>query len=354
MPKKLVITSIVGVVLSFGATVIHAKDRVEVNPESLTGWYQIRDIEDAPALVQKGYNLIENTPVTLGPDGYIKGANGDPIVYSTLSCTSCHFDGGRVPEGIPFFQVRDKYAPPGKFWRPKNRTRQIEERINWCLVNCANGQFLPEDSEAMQAMVAYMNWLADGIIDPTMIGPDNWQNIPGHTWPGKASDFLDMHADPLLGEAIYWDRCDRCHGEQGPGQGEYRSGEKKARVPALWGSRSYTKGAFGMHAAPNVTRMIARWMPLGDADLTAQQALDVAGFINTKTRAMGPVTETFFDGDDPASGMPNYLFKPAFWAIGTPIPNDPFPYEQRLLGPWAGIDSWQSELRQQWIDTQQP
>ena len=79
--------------------------------------------------------------------------------------------------------MRDKYASPGKFWRPKNRTRQIEERINWCLVNCANGQMLPEDSREMQAMVAYMNWLADGITDPNMKGPENWQNIPGDPFP---------------------------------------------------------------------------------------------------------------------------------------------------------------------------
>ena len=109
-----------------------------------------------------------------------------------------------------------------------------------------------------------------------------------------------------------------------------------------------------MHAVPNVTRMIARWMPLGDADLSIQEAMDVASFINTKPRAMGPATETFFDGDDPATGMPNNLFKPAFWAIGTPIPGDPFPYEQRLLGPWIDIDVWQEEQRQAWLDSRQP
>jgi hypothetical protein len=52
--------------------------------------------------------------------------------------------------------------------------------------------------------------------------------------------------------------------------------------------------------------------------------------------------------------MPNYLFKPAFWAIGTAIPGDPFPYEQRLLGPWIDIDVWQEEQRQAWLDSQQP
>ncbi len=354
MAKKLLIVSVIAIFITINIGPLHAKNRVDADPDTYEGWYDDRDIEDAPAQVQYGYELIVHTPVTLGPEGYVKGADGNPIVYSTLSCSSCHFDGGRVVEGIPFFQVRDKYAPPGKFWRPKNRVRQIEERINWCLVNCANGQMLEEDSPEMQAMVAYMNWLADGITDPSMKGPENWQNIPGHTWPSLPEDFLEMSADPELGEEIYYNRCDRCHGEQGAGRGEYRRGEEKARVPALWSSRSYTKGAFGMHAVPNVTRMIARWMPLGDADLTLQEAMDVAGFINTKTRPMGPATQTFFDGADPATGMPNYLLKPAYWAIGAPIPDDPFPYEQRLLGPWVNIDEWQATQRQAWLDNAQP
>lgn len=327
-----------------------AKKMVRPDCAAIEGWYNCRDIEDAPQIVQDGFDMIENTPVTLGPYGNIKGDNGDPIVYSTLSCTSCHFGGGQVSEGIPFFQVRDKYAYPGKFWRPKNRTRMVAERINWCLVNCANGQMLEESSYPMQAMVAYINWVAEGLTDPNMIGPDNWPNIPGHTWPPLSADFMSMTASPSNGENIYWNRCDKCHGIQGPGQGRYEEDEPRSRVPALWGSRSYTKGAFGMHAVPNVAKMIARWMPLDDADLSDQEALDVAGFINTRERPMGPYTETFFDGLDPQTGMPNYYFKPAYWSIGTPIPDDPFTYEQRLLGPWAPIQAWQEEQKQLWLE----
>jgi cytochrome c len=145
MSKNLLIVSFITILIATNIGPLHAKNRVDADPDTYEGWYDDRDIEDAPAQVQYGYELILHTPVTLGPDGYVKGTNGDPIVYSTLSCSSCHFDGGRVVEGIPFFQVRDKYAAPGKFWRPKNRVRQIEERIYWCVVNCAYGQMLEED-----------------------------------------------------------------------------------------------------------------------------------------------------------------------------------------------------------------
>ncbi len=109
-----------------------------------------------------------------------------------------------------------------------------------------------------------------------------------------------------------------------------------------------------MHAVPNVMRLIARWMPLGDADLTLQEAMDVAGFINTKSHPMGAAMETFFDGADPANNMPNYLFKPAYRAIGTPISDDSFSYGQRRLGPWPDIDAWQGEQRQAWLENSQP
>ena len=42
---------------------------------------------------------------------------------------------------------------------------------------------LDEDSLEMQAMMAYTNWLTDGIADPDLKDPEDWKNIPGHTLP---------------------------------------------------------------------------------------------------------------------------------------------------------------------------
>lgn len=313
---------------------------------AMSSWYECRDIQDADQIVQDGYNFIHNTPVTLGPWGYVKGADGKPIVNGALSCDSCHFDGGQVPGGIPFFQVRDKYSTP-VYWRAGNKERLVAERINWCLVSCANGQFLPEDSYEMQAMIAYMNWVADGIQDPSMVGGSNYKNIPGHDLPLVNPGALSMKADVAKGRSVYMNRCDECHGDRGPGRGRYDEGEPRARVPALWGSNvSFTKGAQGMYTAPLLATLIKRFMPLGEANLTDQQALDVAGYIDAQPHDMGYATEQFFGGIDPESGtIPNYLFKVSYWPIGVPTPNDPFTFEQRLLGPWQPIEDWQAEQR---------
>lgn len=332
------------------ASEVGAKDMVKADCESMAQWYECRDIEDAPLLAQEGYNMIENTPVTLGPWGDFKGEDGEPIIKTTLSCTSCHFGGGQVPGGMPFFQVRDKYAPPGQYWRAGNKKREIAERINWCLVSCANGQFLPEDSYPMQAMIAYMEWLADGIKDPVMVGPDGWMNIPGHDLPLVSPPALELSADVTAGQRIYEMRCDKCHGIQGPGQGRYEPYEQRARVPALWGSNSYTKGAQGMYTVPLLAHLVKMFMPLGKADLKAQEAIDVAGYINSQKRDMGYATETFFGGDDPETGVPNAFFKPSYFPVGVPVPGDPFSFTQRLLGPWQPIEDWQAEQRQLWTD----
>lgn len=336
------------VVLAAGAA--RADNFVTTDCDAISSWYQCRDIKDAPLLAQDGHEIIYNTPVTLGPWGDYKGADGGPIIYGTLSCTSCHFDGGQVPGGMPFFQVRDKYAPPGQYWRGGNHKREITERINWCLVSCANGQFLPENSYPMQAMIAYMDWIAEGITDISMLGADNWKNIPGKDLPLLNPNALSMKADAAAGQTVYQQRCDKCHGIQGPGQGRYEPYEPRARVPALWGSRSFTKGAQGMYTAPLLAYTIKKFMPIGKAgSLTDQQALDVAGYIVSQKRDMGFATETFFGGSDPATGVPNYYFKPSYFPIGVPIPNDPFSFTQRLLGPWKPIEDWQAQQRALWL-----
>jgi thiosulfate dehydrogenase len=351
MIRKLTLSALLmAMALAIPLSAMAKEETVDRNCASMSDWYECRDIKTAPPLAQEGYELIHNTPITLGPSGYIKGADGKPIINGTYSCDSCHFGGGEIPGGIPFFQVRDKYAGEGYWWPAGNKLRKIRERINWCLVSCANGQFLPEDHPAMDAMVAYMEWLADGIQDPSMLGKEGWKNIPGHDMPLVSPGALKLSANAARGEQIYWESCDECHGDRGPGRGRYDEGEPRARVPALWGAGAFTKGAQGMHTVPQLAFLIKGFMPLGETGLSVQEALDVSGFINTMPRDMGYFTIDYFrEGTDPKTGVPNYLLKPSFFAVGAEIPNDPFSYEQRLLGPWQPIEDWQAAERAKWL-----
>lgn len=347
--RKLILILVMAAALIPGAA-FAGTEMVKTNCESISSWYECRDVATASLLVQDGYEMIHNTPVTLGPWGDYKGPDGGPIIKTTLSCDSCHFDGGQVPGGMPFFQVRDKYAPPGYFWRAGNHNRLIAERINWCMVSCANGQMVDENSYEMQAMIAYINWVAEGITDLNMLSlPDGWKNIPGHDLPVFAENGLSMKADAARGRQVYQSRCDECHGDRGAGQGRYDVGESRARVPALWGSNSFTKGAQGMYTAPLLATLIKKFMPLGEANLSDQQALDAAGYVVSMPHDMGMATETFFGGNDAETGVPNYYFKPSYFPIGVPIPNDPFSFTQRLLGPWQPIEDWQAEQRDAWV-----
>ncbi|MCU0587738.1 MAG: hypothetical protein MUF52_06235 [Syntrophobacteraceae bacterium] len=61
----------------------------------------------------------------------------------------------------------------------------------------------------MQAMVACMNWVAEDIKDPGMVGPDGWKNVPGHDLPLVSPGALDLssgvgiHPGPLYGASIW-------------------------------------------------------------------------------------------------------------------------------------------------------
>jgi hypothetical protein len=101
-----------------------------------------------------------------------------------------------------------------------------------------------------------------------------------------------------------------------------------------------------MYTAPLLAHLIKKFMPLGDADLTDQEALDAAGYIVSQPHDMGYFTDQYWGGVDPVSGtIPNYLFKPSYFPTGLEIPNDPFTFEQRLLGPWQPIEDWQAAQR---------
>ncbi|MFN0248333.1 MAG: c-type cytochrome, partial [Kofleriaceae bacterium] len=108
---------------------------------------------------------------------------------------------------------------------------------------------------------------------------------------------------------------------------------------ALWGDRSFTRGA-AMYSVPQLAFLVRAHMPFGKPDtLSEQQALDIAGYINTQPRKVAH-SATMFCASDPSSGIPNSLYKPAHWNVGCVYPQEPFNETQRLLGPWGPIETW--------------
>ena len=312
---------------------------VEPDCDEMGAWFNCRKIKDAPANVRRGYRYIHHTSKTLGPDGNKKFPDGTPYATTTTACSSCHFTGGHVPFGTPMYQSPAKYAPM-PYFRPLNYNRDLEDSIIDCFRNCMNtDQTLTKNDPVMRDMVAYIEWLADGVTDPNMQGP-GWVNLPGIRLPSVAPDVADMFANSEVGETLYEEECASCHNEDGPGRGEYRRGENRPRVPALWGPDGYTRGA-AFYNSQNLAGYVKQHMPLGDPlTLSAQDALDIAAYINDQPRPDGMADEMFCHIE--TDGIPASLRKPASWLVGCTYPGEPFTDEDILYGPWRFITEWRN------------
>lgn len=182
-------------------------------------------------------------------------------VGNGLNCTSCHLQGGTVPNAGPWVGITGVFPE----YRARNdQVNVLQDRINDCFERSMNGAALPPDSPEMTAIVAYMAWLSQGVPAGVPVEGRGFERIADPPTP-----------DPARGEQLYAQKCVACHGAEGQGldapDGAYA-------FPALWGERSYNLGA-GM-ARLDTAAAFVRWnMPLGQGGtLSDQEAYDVAAY----------------------------------------------------------------------------
>ena len=330
---------------------------VEPNCEAMSSWYQCRDIGTARADVRRGYQYMHNTSRTLGPFGNIKYPDGAPYATAATACSSCHFTGGHVPFGTPVYQSPSKYKPDpltglGPYFGPMGYNRDLEDSIIDCFRNCMNADRSPsKDDPVMRDLVAYIEWVADGIRDPDM--RENWRLLPPEAGPNLPviAGLSTMRANPVRGRSLYRDQCSKCHDKDGAGRGEYRSDEGRPRTPALWGARDGHSRAAAFYRNGVLGAYIQTHMPYGKPNsLNAQAALDIAAYINApdKTRPDG-LADTFYCFDDP-DGIPAALRKPTDWLVGCEYPGEREHFEAQGIdyedmvrnGPWSSLAAWRS------------
>lgn len=334
------------------------RDLVEPDCDAMSHWFECRDIDTAPPGVFLGYLYMHHTSETLGPDGNTKYPDtGEPYVTTVTACSSCHFTGGHVPFGSPVYQSPSKYQLDadtglGRYFRPLGYHRDLEDSIIDCFRNCMNAERAPEkDDPVMVALVNYIHWVSDGIIDPDM--QDDWTLLPpeaGTHLPSIAG-VSSMRADPLRGALLYANNCSDCHDEDSAGAGEYRRGEIRPRIPALWGIvDGYSRGA-AFYRTPVLGAYVQEHMPFDDPQtLSDQDALDIAAFINApdKARPSGMADEMYIHNDP--DGIPSALRKPADWLVGFEYPGEReyfeaqgIDYEDMVLnGPWDELSAWRA------------
>ena len=221
------------------------------------------------ATADYGQRLILHTAQYLGPDV------ADPamrFIPNRLSCGSCHIEAGAEPGELSLIAAIHRY-PRISPRSGKNET--IEDRINGCMVRSMNGRVLPENSAEMIAMVAWLRFLADedAAMGASLRKPHD---------PAKFKT-PDRAADPKAGEQVFGKRCAACHGKDGTGLPASRDRALGYVFPPLWGPESFNDGA-GLHRVLTAARFLKAKMPLGKADLTDDQAFDVAAFVNSKPR----------------------------------------------------------------------
>lgn len=210
--------------------------------------------------IRRGLDIITNTH-SAAPE----------FAGNDLRCANCHLDAGRTAGAAPL------WAAFGNFpvWRDKNkRMNSFEKRVQDCFIYSMNGKPPPLGGEVLLAVSAYAGWLAQG------------QRI-GVSPPGRG--FPAITAPPLppndaRGKAVFAETCASCHGPDGQG---LKDGDTVVNPP-LWGPRSYNWGA-GMAQVDKAAAFIRANMPLGNGgSLTAQQAWDVAWFLDGQTRPQDP------------------------------------------------------------------
>ena len=215
-------------------------------------------IDDKLAEVVKlGEAIVENTTTHPMSKGYVGNA---------LNCTSCHLDNGRHEKAGTFLGTATAYPA----WSPReNRVITLEDRVLNCFMRSCNGTRPPLGSEVSVAVTAYITSLSQG--------KSLRMNSKRPVGPGaiKLLDVKPDQADVKRGESLYTSRCAECH--QKDGQGDKDN-------PPVWGERSYNDGA-GLSSVENLAAWLKVAMPLDDTDLTDQQALDIAAYVNSHKRS---------------------------------------------------------------------
>ncbi len=140
----------------------------------------------------------------------------------------------------------------------------LKDRIQECFTRSENGHPLPYDSQQMNALVAYIQWLSQ---PEPMRKPFSGRGL---------IDLPPLKPDPKNGEKIYAVQCAGCHGEDGAGS--------MPSMPPLWGLGSFNDGA-GMHSISKMARFVKYNMPQNRRGmLSVQEAYDVSAYIHSKPR----------------------------------------------------------------------
>lgn len=210
-------------------------------------------------MVRLGREIFTNTQLLRGT-----------FVGNDLTCGNCHMNAGADPMAAPVWATAVDFP----IYRGKEkRVNTLPDRLAGCFRYSMDGTPPPAQHMVMVALESYMRWLATGAPSGAVQKARGYVALPMPTQtPAYAR-----------GEAVYAERCATCHGTDGAG---LKQGERVV-FPPVWGPNSYNWGA-GMHEIEKAAGFLKANMPLGNPDLTEQEAWDVALYVDSHERPQDP------------------------------------------------------------------
>lgn len=203
-----------------------------------------------------------------------------------LRCTSCHLDNGVRPTALSWLGTAAGYP---RYRSRRGDVESLAQRVNECVTRSLAGKALPEDSQDMRDILAYLDSL-------------------GTTKRPAPPDSVKLVGVASRGEAVYAGECARCHGANGDG----------LVAPAVWGRESYAVSA-GMARQITLASFVKHNMPYDRAGtLTPQQAADVAAYVLLQPRQDHAGKERDWPKGDPPSDVAYETT--AARAAGKPMP----------------------------------
>jgi thiosulfate dehydrogenase len=216
-------------------------------------------------MIRYGSELLAHTADYLGPNGSVaRISNG-------MNCQNCHLDGGTRLFGNNYASFIASYP---KLSGRSGKVEPATERLAECFNRSLAGQVPDTNGREVQAMLAYMKWIGQGVKKGQKLFGSATEKLP----------YLDNAADPVKGKEVYVAKCQSCHGKNGEG---LMAGKRSYTYPPLWGEHSYNDGA-GIYRIGNFAGFVKNNMPFGasyqNPQLTDKEAWDVAAFVNSQPR----------------------------------------------------------------------
>jgi len=209
------------------------------------------------------------------------GANGSLFKSATngMNCQNCHLEAGTKVFGNNYSAVASTYP---KYRARSGAIENIFKRVNDCFERSLNGKAIDTTSKEMKAIVAYIYWLGKDVAKGKKPAGSGLKELA----------FLNRAANADNGQKRYIEKCQSCH--QANGEGQMNADQTEFTYPPLWGKQSYNDGA-GLYRLSNFAKYIKYNMPQGtnhkNAQLTDEEAWDIAAFVNSQPRPNKDITK---------------------------------------------------------------